>query len=359
VSYLAWPLIPPGSLRNRSMFSNRGLAQEMPRALNGLGYRVDVVNFNNRSWQPSGRYDVFVGHAGENFTRLAAALPRECPKIYFATGAYWKTANIRLAGRALDLARRTGHVLPCHRAVDGGEEAAHRMADGVVCLGGSRAAATFPPEFAPIVGINNAVFPVVEKPSSREPHQSRRRHFLFFNGGGNLLKGLDVLVEAFAGSSMELHVCQALEPEFVRVYRPLLAANPNIHLHGFIRMRSSAFLALASRCAWAISATCTEGQPGAILECMAHGLVPVLPDEANIDVAEWGIRLGDCKPDAIQTVAELAAAMPEDEYRERAEQGRYALDRVYSPERFRSDFSQAIEEILRVRERAPAESALR
>jgi hypothetical protein len=73
-------------------------------------------------------------------------------------------------------------------------------------------------------------------------------------------------------------------------------------LHGFLPMRSPRFRELARICNWTILPTCSEGQPGSVLECMAHGLIPILPDEANISLGNIGVRLPDCSPGTIRSI---------------------------------------------------------
>ena len=74
-------------------------------------------------------------------------------------------------------------------------------------------------------------------------------------------------------------------------------------------MRSQKFTALATQCDWVISPTCAEGQPGAVLECMAHGLIPILSKEANIDIGTWGIPLPDCRIDTLRLTGLRASVM--------------------------------------------------
>ena len=348
LSYLVPPLIPPPRLRDQAMFSNRGIAQEIPRVLNELGYSVDIVNYDNVSWRPSGPYDLFIGHGGYNFVGLSRAVGDDALRIYFATGIYWKTANMRLAARLLAVAQRTGHLLPGRRAVEQDEEGAQLEADKVICLGGESAAATFGiGEKA--IGINNAVFPLVGLQTKNGDYSVKRRGFLFFSGWGNVLKGLDLLIEAFSGIDLELHVCQRMEEDFERVYGPSIKGAGNIYVHGFTRMRSRRFTELAGRCAWVISATCSEGQPGSVLECMAHGLVPILPDEANIDVTDSGIRLDSCEPVAIRAAVLRAASLPEQDYMALRSRTMMEVQAKYSPTTFRTALKDAILTFTRTR----------
>lgn len=159
VSYLVDPLLPPPEQRDRTMFSNRGIAQQIPQALNELGYVVDIVQWDDLTWQPAHQYDLFVGHGGMNYERISHKLIPDTVRIYFSTGIYWKEWNIREAQRLYDLTVRRGHLLQPDRCIRHSEEYANRVADGIICLGNQEAVKTYR-NFPLVIGINNGVYPV-------------------------------------------------------------------------------------------------------------------------------------------------------------------------------------------------------
>ena len=355
LSYIVQPLLPPARFRDRVLFSPFGIAQEIPRALNEMGYSVDIVNFNNKRWQPRGSYDLFIGHGALNFERLAAALPRDTKKIYFATGLYWKEGNRREAERLYDLAMRTGWLLPPERCVSLDEDRANSLADGIVQLGNARAGETYA-AFGNPHGINNASYPAAWDGWRTKDYAAGSQHFLFYEGPGNVHKGLDRILEAFAALPLHLHVCQHIQPPFGRVYRRLLSGAPNIHVYQFIRQRSAQFYDLARRCNWALSATCGEGQPGSIVEMMAHGLIPILPETANIDLGAWGIPLPGCSALQIAETCSAASAIPAAECQSMAGQVIEETRARYSVEHFRRSFQNAVRNIA---EGAPTQAPAR
>lgn len=345
LSYLVLPLLPPPALRDRVLFSNHGIAQELPRALNELGFTVDIVNYDNTSWLPSRKYDLFIGHAGINFERIAHRLAESTPRIYFSTGVYWRELNVQEARRLYELALRTGYLLPPDRFVRYDEEYANRNADGIICLGNQEAAKAYA-QFRSVVAINNATYPIHREVLGAKDFSEGRKHFLFFSGRGSIHKGLDRLLEAFAGINAHLYICQHIEPDFFRIYRCELTETPNIHLFGFVKMRSPQFKQLATQCNWVILPTCAEGQPGSVIECMAYGLIPILPDAANIDLEDWGVRLPDVEVETIRSVVELVSRMAPEECRQRAQHVVTATRTSYSIENFRASFKAAVSAIL-------------
>jgi hypothetical protein len=347
VSYLVGPLLPPSRYRNRTMFSNAGIAQVIPQALNELGYIVDIVPYDEIKWRPVKEYDLFIGHGGINFESISRELPDKTIQIYFSTGIYWKEFNIREARRIYDLALRRGYLLMPDRFIQNSEEFANQAADGIICLGNQEAINTYQ-QFPCVIGINNASYPPTWiEPRSKDYNQGRK-HFLFFGGGGNVHKGLDLLLEAFAGTDLHLHICQNIDPQFARVYHYELTGCLNIHTYGFIPMRSAQFISLVELCNWTIMATCAEGQPGGTIECMAYGLVPILPISANIDSGEFGFLFLDSSVDGIRSVICHVSELPVEDCRKRSSLTRKIFAAEYTAESFNHNFKSAVQEIVTI-----------
>lgn len=349
LSYLVVPLVFPFRRVGLSQFSNRGMARELPRALNELGLRVDIVDFRNQTWVPTRPYDLFIGHGGFNFARLRQAAGPSVPSICFATGIYWRDFNSNVTHRSHELAVRRGYFLAPERFCDSSEEEACQAADLIVCLGNATAAQTYA-RFGTVQALDNATYPVDWEVLRGKDHAESRRHFLFFSGPGNLHKGLDRLLESFAASGLHLYVCQDIEPRFAQLYRHELSQTNTIQSCGVIPARSRQFMELVRKCAWVILPTCAEGQPGSVIECMAHGLIPILPAAANIDLDGFGLLLPDCEPETISRVTEQAANMGVCEVQARSEGSQRAAATRYSVERFREAFKAAVVTTLNGRE---------
>ncbi len=94
------------------------------KILNRLGYKVDVIDYQDTSFSPQSAYDLFIGHGGINYTIIAQALPAQCPKIYFSTSAYWQFHNQQEKARFDQLKQRRGVSLALDRYIFYGEDAA-------------------------------------------------------------------------------------------------------------------------------------------------------------------------------------------------------------------------------------------
>lgn len=340
LSYLVIPLIPPPFLRDNVRFSNRGIAQQIPRALNELGYSVDILNYDNTQWRPKRPYDLFIGHGNVNFHNLLGYFSPKPVCIYFSTGMYWDVHNRNERERFAELETRTGHRLPLDRWITESEESAIMNSHGIITLGNGHSL-QYPNTAPSVVPIPNAAYPSTWTGWQHRDLESAKRHFLFYSGRGTIHKGLDILVEAFRGTPLHLHVCQEIDDGFLRLYRTLLIESKNIHLHGWIPMRSPEFYRIAKLSNWVISASCSEGSQGSVIECMAHGMAPVLTDTCTIDIEDCGLRIGTANPDTIRMVISDASQLPANECYRRAEATVRLVRQRHTPETFRDAFKAA------------------
>ncbi len=82
LSYLVYPFTIPRDDPRFIRHINIWHAIEFVRTLNQMGYRVDAMDYRDQDFSPTRSYDVFIGHAGINFEKIAARLPANTRKIY-------------------------------------------------------------------------------------------------------------------------------------------------------------------------------------------------------------------------------------------------------------------------------------
>jgi glycosyltransferase involved in cell wall biosynthesis len=346
VSYITMPFrLRPGH-PDHIRFSNNGIARNIVRALNELGYMVDVVEWSDTKFTPKRKYDLFLGHGGTNFVSLAGQLPADIAKIYFSSGTYWKHFNDAEEARFAALVQRRGVRLAYDRWIHESEENANRTADGIICLGNEVARETYA-SFPVVRNVNNAAYPEPRNELAKKNFGAARRNFLFFSGGGNVHKGLDLLLEAFSRVNAHLWICQHIVPEFWALYRKELEEQPNIHTVGTVPMRSPEYYALADRCAYVIHPSCAEGCVGSVVECMHQGLVPVVSRESTVETGDYGITLKNCSIEEIARTVEELSQKPAEWCAEKSRATRAAAEQNFSEVAFLKNIRGAFESALR------------
>jgi hypothetical protein len=135
LSYIVHPFFIPEDDPRYFNHTNIWFARAIVQVLNQLGYSVDVIHYRDQGELPRQDYYLFIGHGGENFERICQQLRPATRKILFTTTSYWQFNNHQEQARFADLEQRRGARLPYDRRIQHSEDAALRLADGVIGLG--------------------------------------------------------------------------------------------------------------------------------------------------------------------------------------------------------------------------------
>lgn len=371
LSYIVHPFSIPRDDTRFLRHINIWHAQEIVRVLNRMGYCVDVIDYRDTDFVPQRPYDLFVGHGGINFEQIALKLPEETKRIYFSTGAYWEFHNRQEAVRFDALRRRRGVDLPPDRLINHSEENALRLADGVIGIGNLFTRSTYLGQISGVESFVKSAIPLPIMINGTSLHDDRfdwcpkdyaagRQHFLFFAGGGNVHKGLDLLLEAFDGLAQHLWIGSPIDSVFHQVYERELRL-PNVHAIGWLQPRSPQFYRLMRTCNFCILPSCSEGQSQSVVECMNQGLIPVVTREAGVDIDDYGVIIepsatvtGMGNPDQavlltpqdIRVLVCDLSAIEVEKCREMSLRARLVAQRDFSEERFAQNFQQALTRLL-------------
>jgi glycosyltransferase involved in cell wall biosynthesis len=344
LSYLVAPAYDFSQGHAPRKFSNDGLVVTWATVLADMGYAVDVLGWDDTTFEFDGTYDLVAGHGGMNFDQLAAQF-RDTPFIYISSGSYWKYHNEAEQNRYSDFKRRHGVELPHDRYIDNPEEAANRRASAIIGVGNAGTAATYS-DFKDVRMIPIGSFTDVSKVPAHDV-AAGRNSFLFVAGSGNIHKGLDLVLDAFAGlPEFNLHVYTFMDDAFAEFYKDQLAL-PNVTVHDFVPFPSPEFQAVTAQCDYAIMPSCSEGSPGSIVEAMAQGLIPIVSEAAHIDVGDAGIDLSDVSVSAISEAAISIATESDKSLRKRSEAAKRIIADRHAPGVFRAELRKAIESAVR------------
>lgn len=342
VSYLPLPLVgDPAFFRGHS---NVWESSEIVRIFNRLGYAVDLIAWDDTSFVPAITYDV-VFDIHRNLVRCSSERTRT---VFHVTGSNPEFSNRAEETRLSDLRARRGAIIGARRAVATGDL---RMfaenlarADLVTLIGNEVTTATFPVDVRmktrPVVATGAWLPPALENAQLN----FRPSEFLWFNGGGAVHKGLDLVLELFAGHpELTLHVVGPYlkERDFVAAYQAELFRTPNIRSHGFLFPADRRFLEVASRVRAFVSPSCSEGISTAAITCMQAGMVPILSANCGISLPERsGVLLKECSMREIENAVLSIAAANDDAWRGVAANARLFARQTYS----RNEFSRLLEE---------------
>ena len=257
-----------------------------------LGYSVDLISYLNTSFKPNRRYDYFVG-ARTNFDRLSRLLDDSCKKVVHLDTAHWITSNYNAHCRLYNLLHRRNVALEGSlRMIE--QNKAIENADLATILGNTFTIESYSYANKPIYRI--PITSTIEFEWKEREVDAVRNSYLWFGSSGFLHKGLDLVLEVFAGMpEFRLFVCGPFNKEhsFLKEYHHELFESENIVPVGWVDVNGSEFTDVLDQCIGIVYPSCAEGGGGSVISCMHAGVIPVVSREASVDVGDNGVTLAE------------------------------------------------------------------
>ncbi|KAA3617050.1 MAG: hypothetical protein D8M58_04360 [Calditrichaeota bacterium] len=270
---------------NIKYFNFTGLMYEMVKGLNEEGYTVDIVDSNTEN-KNNKNYSLFIGHGGKCKT-IIDNLPSETKIIQYISGAFWKIFYKESEERYNSFIKRRNikEKLNLKRNMDltiGGEEYLTKKAHVLINPNCPKVVDSFGEYknkfFYPATGFASYVEKSLLIPIEEKAFDIGNKSFIYVGGtGGNIQKGMDVLIEAFAKNlDLHLYIYCKVEDEILKSYANELRL-PNIHyiFHWQRKPLQKKLKQLIRRTNFTIHAPINTGIGTAFLGSMGLGLIPV------------------------------------------------------------------------------------
>ena len=311
-----------------------------------LGYSLDVIHWQNNKFLPEKDYAFFIDvHA--NLERIGTRLGGSCTKILRTVWAHWLFNNTAEYQRCLSLQQRRGVSIRPKRQLEPASAIEH--ADCAIVMGNQFTVGTYSFVRKPIYRVPvsaQAMYPW----RVGKDYERCRKNFLWFGGYGLVHKGLDLVLEAFAGMpDLHLFVCGLIDKEgdFLKAYHRELYETENIHTVGWVDVDSPKFLEIADSCIGLIYPSCSEGQSGCVANCLHAGLLPIISYESGVDVEGFGVILDDCSVEAIRDSVHGISRLPFGELRTMSQRAWEYARSNHTLESVQAQFRRVIDDIVR------------
>lgn len=320
--------------------------KEIARLINGLGYNVDVVDYSDDIVWLHKKYDAVFDICVRDNPIYEKALKKNAKKIVYFTGSESVFANNAELKRIDDLYVRRGVKLQPRRQAPLISKRVEEF-DEAIIIGNDYNLATYndfrlPKTFeVPNTGYDLSVH--------FDRDKKKTNSFLYFGSAGSVHKGLDLLLEIFAGKDFpcKLYVCGNIkgEADFCKAYEQELYHTPNIKLVGFVDVLGEEFQKLYDECAYSLMPSCSEGRAGTVATCMSAGLIPICSRECGYEENEV-ITLQNCSKETIQK-AILDASQQDMNWIETKSNEMIALSKTkYSRNAFTQEMGKALRDVL-------------
>lgn len=310
-----------------------------------LGYAVDLISYLNTSFRPERNYDFFVG-ARTNFARLAAQLNDSCVKVVHLDTAHWITSNHNAYARLRDVVQRRHVALGSSvRLIE--KNSAIEKADLATILGNNFTIESYAYANKPMYRI--PISSTIEFAWKKRDINAIRHNYLWFGSSGFVHKGLDLVLELFAGlPDKQLFVCGPFEKEhaFIREYHSELFETANIHPVGWVDVNSVKFKEILDQCLGIIYPSCAEGGGGSVITCMHAGVIPVASYESSVDIMGNGITLTECSHSEMRKAVTRLSDLPGSELEGMAQETWQFTSGVHSKQSFAQKYKEFVLDVL-------------
>ncbi len=347
--------------------SNLWECRTIVRIFNDLGFDVEAIRWDDRTFTPRKDYQV-IFDISSNLPRLSAHMEQKHLLLLHRTGSDAFFQNAAEISRVKSMeARRNANYCPKRQVpFPDLERLALEKASSATLLGNEYILQTYPAELKQKIRLIPVSGSELCKTEKKECYVPSERNILCFCGNGGAHKGIDLLLEVFgAHPEWTLHIVGDVikEPDFKRAYLKELTSTTNIHYHGFLYPSDPEFQTILSSCFAFILPSCSEGTSAAAVTCMQLGLYPLISRETGVTLPkDCGRYLETCSIEEIETLVLEILQYPATQLeKEISTVQRFAMD-AFSRKAFHSAMFKAIEDatksipMSRTKETAPCAS---
>lgn len=349
IQYIITPFFNPSCSH-----TNQQMALAIARVFHEKGFNIDAVQYNCKRKINYDRYDVVFGFGGQ-FDEFLAKHNRDNFSskpivIAFLTGASPYYSNIAELNRLAYFKKRNNASLLLRRQVsslDGLMDlSALQNVSAAICTGNDWTVSTWRNMVENIYKITPTGFDRIKLSDIHRNINEAKKNFLWFSGAGMLHKGLDLCIEAFRGKdNLQLYVAGVKDDDFFSFYEKDFES-ANIHYCGFIDISSNKYKEIVEKCLFCIFPSCSEGGASSVLTAMFTGMIPVVVEQASVDIGDFGIKIENIEVDSLKKVIKMAAQMDNDELRKREEKAYLYAMKNHTVDRFKEDFGNILDSIM-------------
>lgn len=348
VSYITGPFNRKNNKKYLSGHQNRQEALEIAKVLEELNYSFVITEFNKDTKKIDRNYDLVFG-LEPNFLK-ACASNKDAIKIYYATGAYYKHQNKMIISRTDEFNKKYGTNFPYERLVAPHESS--DIADHIIQIGSQITVDTYPANLKrKIVLINQSSHKYDEINILDKINRISRNDFVWFGGGGSILKGLDLVIEYFLNNpKLNLHIIGHVPKIFISVFSKALNRRNNIKFYGFLDINSKYFRDIIDKCTFLIFPSASEaGCPGSVINLQKLGVIPIVSKWASPDnINELGFQLKDLTVEGIKDAIDWCQNVSHNRIKQLIIQNHDYILLNHDLEKFKDEFKRSLSSFINI-----------
>lgn len=335
---------------------NNWESYEISRILNKLGFVVDILDrtatLDDIEKYIQNNYDLFVGigagDSGQYFADIAERIPKAI-KVLYAMGPEPDLSNtITKARHDYFRLRHPGVPVLDRRMITAVDtKRLYHNTDVILTIGNEFSHDSYLHLGKDVHKIYLSTYPGLSFDQG-EIFFKNPKKFLYFGGNGNIVKGLDLVLEVFEKHpELELYIgAPDNENDFNIFAHPIIQRCKNIHKLGFIDVTGQLFQDITKICGYVILPSASEGCATSVTTCMRRGCIPVVTIEAGVPLGNFGFLVSSGTIEAVETTVIGAAYLQKDEFTRRVQEA-YTESFKYTHSHFSSSVEGAVTAILK------------
>jgi len=348
IAYLTEPYKNPKNISLRH--TNLTESYTAGKVFHDLEFTVDCVHAYSDEKINFENYDVIYGVVGTVMSASFSA-NNDIARIHYAPGVHQAFAHRETAYKMRTVYNKTKEWMTSSARYGGHVNWGYAvyLSDHVIVLGNEFTLHTYTEQDKQKdrYSVLSAFFFDRQKPDlEHKNYAEAKKHFLWFGSMGLIHKGLDICLDIFLErDDITLHICGAprKEKEFWKYYDPLIKGRKNIIVHGFVDVASPDFAAILAQCGFVIFPSVSEGGAAALLNVVGNGgLVPVYTRATGVDFCDFGMEIEAPAADLFRQAINTAAAMKEEELKQRTIKGYNAVRENYTLDRYEENLKKII-----------------
>lgn len=300
----------PFTTENQYSHQNYVTVKYIAKIFDSLKFQVDIIDCsNNRSQIDYSIYDVIFGFGApfENSFNFDIKAKR----VMLVTGVHNELQNKMCLLALNDFKKITNiwspqnsHVIPCNYF-------SHYKSDEIIILANGYVKQDFEERLGrSIHSLNNNILGIWSE--LEEKKNINKDNLLFIFGNKLIKKGIHIVIEYIKlNSSLNYKLVVSESDLDMQEYLATISKLPNVEIHTSLPMNSDKFIDLIEECAFIVSPSYADGMPGAVIEPMSRGLIPIVtkycgfPEDSKIFINIEGLSIHDLA-DAIDKARSLS-----------------------------------------------------
>ena len=175
--------------------------------------------------------------------------------------------------------------------------------------------------------------------------EESKNNFIWIGSYGSVHKGLDILFDVFAKHpELTLHVL-GLQPQERKLLKSIMPHN--IVDYGFVQISTDEFLNIATKCAFMIYPSCSEGVATSVITAMNHGIIPLVSEVCSIETEGCGESMKSFYVEDVEKVVLKWYHKSNDELREKMQKTIDVAQQWYTLEKYSESIHRLVEEIVK------------